>query len=129
MILIQILKTVVLLITLSCLAGCHSFEQVNVQGETGSNGIMNYHVEPNLYPGDEVNYILLNGSEGNMKIRNIDGSEIFTTDRRVFLLNNMASMKKKEISSIKTMALIAVGGYCVFTITTAVLLINSINII
>ncbi|MFS2225198.1 hypothetical protein [Pantoea sp. B65] len=103
----------VILISALFLAGCTSYNAINLHKENTGSDYTYYKMQPPLYVGDKVKYSLKDGSKGELTVQKIEPNYLVGNSGQVIPLSELSSLERKDLSKGKTAA--AVGGGAVAT--------------
>lgn len=113
------------------LSGCTSYnslqlskQQLPAVSTQTSTPYTYYKIDPPLYNGDVVQYVLQSGEKGTITVKKTTPQTLISDDGRVINLSDLASLKRKDISKGKTAA--AVGTGVATTVVVATLVFTAV---
>lgn len=96
---------IILSFVLLCLAGCSSYQTVDIKTGTGNAP----YVHPVLKEGDRLQYVLKNGIKGELVFSSESGGVLTGRDAEHIALRDIASLERKSVSAGKTAAATGAG--------------------
>ncbi|EAA2780331.1 hypothetical protein OP063_004683 [Salmonella enterica subsp. enterica] len=99
----------VLIASTITLAGCTSYDQVQLRQQQLSSDYTYYKLSPPLYTGDIVQYKLKDGSHETVTVQNTTPQGIITSTDQVIPYKDMISLERKDFSKGKTAAAVGAG--------------------